>query len=88
MKVIIKEDIENLGNMGDIVNVKDGYARNYLIPKNLAVGANPRNIKKFEHYRRIIQEKANTSRNSAQILAEKLSSKPMFIKAKASEKDK
>ena len=88
MKIIIKEDIENLGNMGDIVNVKDGYARNYLIPKNLAVEANPRNIKEFEHYRRIIQEKANTIKNSAQILADKLSSKPIFIKAKAGEKDK
>ena len=88
MKVIIKEDIENLGNMGDIVNVKDGYARNYLIPKNLAVEANPRNIKEFEHHRRIIQEKANTIKNSALILADKLSSKPIVIKAKAGEKDK
>ncbi len=88
MKVILKEDIENLGNMGDIVTVKDGYARNYLIPKNLAVQANARNIKEFEHYKRVIAQKANKIKNAAQILAEKLSAKPVVIKVKAGEEDK
>jgi len=88
MKVILKEDVDNLGNMGDIVNVRDGYARNFLIPKNLAVEANPRNIKEFEHHKRIIQEKARKIRDAAQILAEKISSTLFVIKTKAGEEEK
>ncbi|MEC4685483.1 MAG: 50S ribosomal protein L9 [Nitrospirota bacterium] len=88
MKIILREDVETLGNMGDIVTVKKGFARNYLLPRNLAVEANPRNIKEFEHHKRIIQEKANKVRNAAQILAEKIASKPVVIKAKAGEEDK
>ncbi|GBE37042.1 50S ribosomal protein L9 [bacterium BMS3Bbin07] len=88
MKIILREDVETLGNMGDIVTVKKGFARNYLLPRNLAVEANPRNIKEFEHHKRIIQEKANKVRNAAQILAEKIASKPVVIKTKAGEEDK
>lgn len=88
MKIILREDVETLGNMGDIVTVKKGFARNYLLPRKLAVEANPRNIKEFEHHKRIIQEKANKVRNAAQILAEKIASKPVVIKAKAGEEDK
>ncbi|GMT46924.1 MAG: 50S ribosomal protein L9 [bacterium] len=88
MEIILRENIETLGNMGDIVTVKKGFARNYLLPRNLAVEANPRNIKEFEHHKRIIQEKANKVRNAAQILAEKIASKPVVIKAKAGEEDK
>ena len=88
MKIILREDVETLGSMGDIVTVKKGFARNYLLPRNLAVEANPRNIKEFEHHKRIIQEKANKVRNAAQILAEKIASKPVVIKAKAGEEDK
>ncbi len=88
MKIILKENIETLGNIGDIVTVKTGFARNYLLPRNLAVEANPRNIKEFEHHKRIIQEKANKVRNAAQIVAEKIASKPVVIKAKAGEEDK
>jgi len=88
MEIILRENIETLGNMGDIVTVKKGFARNYLLPRNLAVEANPRNIKEFEHHKRIIQEKANKVRNAAQILAEKIASKPVVIKTKAGEEDK
>ncbi len=88
MKIILKENVETLGNIGDIVTVKTGFARNYLLPRNLAVEANPRNIKEFEHHKRIIQEKANKVRNAAQIVAEKIASKPAVIKAKAGEEDK
>ncbi len=88
MKIILREDVETLGSMGDIVIVKKGFARNYLLPRNLAVEANPRSIKEFEHHKRIIQEKVNKVRNAAQILAEKIASKPVVIKAKAGEEDK
>jgi len=88
MKVILREDVDTLGSMGDIVTVKKGFARNYLLPRNLAVEANPRNIKEFEHHKRIIQEKANKVRNAAQILAEKIASSPVVIKARAGEEEK
>ncbi len=88
MKVILKEDVDRLGSMGDIVNVKPGFARNYLIPRNLAVEANPRNIKEFEHHKRVLQQKAERIKNAAQHLAEKISSSPVTIKVKAGEEDK
>ncbi|RMG04561.1 MAG: 50S ribosomal protein L9 [Nitrospirae bacterium] len=88
MKVILKEDVENLGNMGDVVNVKPGYYRNYLYPRNLAIEANERNVKEYEHYKRTIQEKARKIRDAAQILADKISQTPLVIKAKAGEEEK
>ncbi|MEJ2697750.1 MAG: 50S ribosomal protein L9 [Candidatus Sulfobium sp.] len=88
MKVFLKEDVKHVGDMGDVVNVADGYARNYLIPKNLAVEANTRNIKEFEHHKRIIQEKAAKVRDASKSLAEKLSSLTLTIRAKAGEEDK
>ncbi|KJR42035.1 50S ribosomal protein L9 [Candidatus Magnetoovum chiemensis] len=88
MKVILKEDIDNLGDMGAIVNVANGYARNYLIPKNLAVEANPRNIKVLEHEKRIIQEKIKKFKATATDIAQKLSSLELSFSAKAGEEGK
>ena len=88
MKVILREDVDRLGSVGDIVNVKPGFARNYLLPRKLAVIANPRNIKEFEHHKRVLKKKAEKIKNAAQSLAEKISSKPLVIKAKAGEEEK
>jgi large subunit ribosomal protein L9 len=88
MKVFLKEDVKHLGAMGDVVNVADGYARNYLLPKNVAVEANTRNIKEFEHHKRIIGEKAAKVSEASRSLAEKLSSLTLTIRAKAGEEDK
>jgi large subunit ribosomal protein L9 len=88
MKVILKEDVENLGAIGDTVTVRDGYARNYLVPRNLAVEANPRNIKEFEHHKRIIHKKADRIKNSLQIQADQMSSVPIVIKARAGGEEK
>ncbi|MCG2709331.1 MAG: 50S ribosomal protein L9, partial [Thermodesulfovibrionales bacterium] len=85
MKVILKEDVKNLGKMGDIVNVAEGYARNFLIPKKLAVEAITKNIKELEHQKKVIQEKAKKQKNSAQTLSEKIASLNLTIKAKAGE---
>ncbi len=88
MKVILKEDVKNLGIIGSVVNVADGYGRNYLIPKNLAVEANPKNIKKFEHEKNIILEKAKKLRKTAEELASKLSNITLNIEANTGEDDK
>lgn len=88
MQIILKEDVKNLGRIGDIVQVKDGYARNFLIPKGLAVEANTKNIKTLEHEKRKIQEIAKKAKDSAENIASKISSTTVTIKAKAGEEDK
>jgi large subunit ribosomal protein L9 len=88
MKVILKEDVKNVGNIGQIVNVSDGYARNYLVPRGLAVEANTKNIKSMDHAKRIINEKAKKIKNSAQELADKISKMNLVIKAKVGEEGK
>ena len=57
MEVILKEDIQNLGHKNDIVTVKNGYGRNYLLPRGLAVIANSKNVKEMEHQKRVIAAK-------------------------------
>lgn len=88
MKVILKEDIDNLGNMGDIVTVKPGYARNYLLPRRLAVEASVSNMRGFEHQKRTIQQRANKIKNSLHLLADKISARPLIIRVKAGEQEK
>lgn len=88
MQVILREDVKSLGRMGDMVNVKEGYARNFLIPKGLAVEANPKNLKALEHEKRKIQEIAKKAKASAEDIASKVSRTTVTIKAKSGEEDK
>ena len=88
MKIILKEDVSNLGFIGDIVTVADGYARNYLFPKDFAAIANPRNIKVFEHEKRLIVEKIKKQKTSADDLAAKLTALNITLKAKSGEEGK
>jgi large subunit ribosomal protein L9 len=88
MKVILKEDVKNLGMMGTVVDVAKGYGRNYLIPRQLAVEANPKNLKQFEHQKNIILTKAKIIRKSAEDLSERLSSISLSIEALSGEEDK
>jgi large subunit ribosomal protein L9 len=88
MKVILKEDVKNIGSMGQIVDVADGFARNYLVPRGLAAEANVKNIRSLEHEKIIIQEKAKKIKNQAQILSDKVSNMTIIIKAKAGEEGK
>lgn len=88
MKIILREEVKNLGRMGEVISVKDGYARNFLIPKGLAVEANPNNISALEHERKKIQELAKKAKTTAEDLATRLSSKVITIKAKAGEEEK
>jgi len=88
MQVILREDVKALGQMGVVVNVKEGYARNFLIPKGLAVEANVNNIKALEHEKRKIQERAKKLRTGAEGLAATISETTLTIKAKAGEEEK
>ena len=62
MKVILKEEVPNLGDSGDIVNVKPGYGRNYLVPSGLADFATPRNIKEMEHKLKVIKKQIDAAK--------------------------
>jgi large subunit ribosomal protein L9 len=88
MKVILKEDIKKIGSMGQIVTVADGFARNYLVPKGLAVEANIKNMKSLEHAKKVIQEKSKKMKTSVQDFADRLSKITLVIKAKAGEEGK
>lgn len=88
MKVILKEDVEGLGLIGSLVNVSDGYARNYLLPRNLAVEANPKNLKRLEHEKRQIMAKAERVKRSAEDLAKRLSNMRLEIVTKAGDEGK
>lgn len=88
MKVILKEDVNGLGVMGSVVNVANGYGRNYLIPRDLAVEANPKNIKNFEHQKKLIQASAQKVKKSADDFAAKLSALTLNFEVQVGEEDK
>ncbi len=88
MKVILKETIKHVGKTGQIVEVKDGYARNYLIPKGFALEANIKNVRSLEHEVRVLQERAKKNRDSAQDLADRVSALTLTIMAKGGEEGK
>ena len=85
MKVILREDVEKLGKAGEVVKVADGYGRNYLIPRKLAVPADVRNMKALEHDRRVIETRAKKARKSAEATAERLAAVSLTLPAKAGE---
>jgi large subunit ribosomal protein L9 len=88
MKIILRESVDALGKAGDTVKVSDGYARNYLIPKGLAIEANVKNLKVMEHERKNILQKAEKARSDAQALAEKFSGVTCTIARLVGEQDK
>jgi large subunit ribosomal protein L9 len=88
MEVILKEDIANVGKMGEVVRVRDGYARNYLLPRGLVLVANKKNLKGFEHQKQVVQSQKARVVNHAQALADKLSQVSLVIQVKAGEEGK
>ncbi len=88
MKLILREDVENLGKGGELVEVKPGYGRNYLLPHGLAVVANPRNIREIEHQKQVAAAKAAKMRASAEALARRLADTPVSLTRKVGEQDK
>jgi large subunit ribosomal protein L9 len=87
MEIILQEDVEKLGNRGQVVTVKDGYARNYLLPRKLAIAANPSNMKRLEKMRAAFAKKEATERESAQQQAAQLASVKLALSRKAGEND-
>ncbi|MCR4309109.1 MAG: 50S ribosomal protein L9 [Deltaproteobacteria bacterium] len=88
MKIILREDVEKLGKAGEIVKVKDGFGRNYLIPQKLAVLANVRNMKTLDHDRRTIEARSKKTKKAAEATAATLSAVSLTLPAKAGEEGK
>ena len=85
MQVILREDISNLGKSGELVSVKPGYGRNYLIPQGMAVLATERNVKLLEHHKRTIAQRNAKLLKDAQSVAEKLTSLTLQFARQAGE---
>lgn len=87
MQIILQEDVEKLGNRGQIVTVAEGYARNFLLPRKLALEATPGNMKRLEKMRAAFAKKEATEKESAQTLAELLNTVTVTVSRKAGEND-
>jgi large subunit ribosomal protein L9 len=88
VQVILSEDVPNLGRTGDVVKVRPGFARNYLLPRKLAVEANPKSLRAFEHNKRIAIGKREVQKTEASGLKLKLEALTIIIGAHAGEEGK
>jgi len=88
MKVILKHDVKGLGREGDLKDVKDGYARNYLLPTGAAVVANAGAVKNWERHREEREERDRTERTTAEATAEKIRGLSLQVAVKAGEKNR
>ncbi len=87
MKIILKEEVENLGARGAVVNVKDGYARNYLLPRGLAMRWTPGAHKVLEQERRMYDLRQLKAKEDAQALADRISALELTVAKRAGHQD-
>jgi large subunit ribosomal protein L9 len=85
VQVILSEEVTNLGRPGDVVKVRAGYARNYLLPRKLAVEANPKNLREFEHAKGVAMLKREALKQKATGLKARIESLTLAINARAGE---
>lgn len=88
MKVILQETMDGVGHLGDLIDVRDGFARNFLLPRKKAVEANSRSIKAFEHAKRVAAEKAKKEKIEIEAHAKKVSAVTLTIEAQVGKDDK
>ncbi|MBP8981124.1 MAG: 50S ribosomal protein L9 [Syntrophobacterales bacterium] len=88
MKVLLKQNIDDLGKIGDILNVADGYARNYLIPKGLATEASSKTIHALEHERKRLLQRAEKEKQRAAELFARINGLKCVIPRRVGEQDK
>ena len=79
MKIILQEEVENVGHIGDMIDVSKGYARNFLLPKGKAIEATTRNLKQLEHAKRMVADKAKKAKGESESFARKLVETPVTI---------
>ena len=88
MKIILRQDHENLGEAGNIINVKPGFARNFLIPQGIAMTASPQNKKRFENEKKQMNWRKEQEKRKAEELAKQLESVSCTITVQVGEEDK
>jgi large subunit ribosomal protein L9 len=88
MQVILKQNVQSLGKAGDAVKVSDGYARNFLIPKGLAIEANFKNLSIVDHEKKMILLRAEKEKKSAEAMAEKFKGVTCTIRRRVGEQDR
>lgn len=88
MEVILTEDIPSLGKVGEVVRVKEGYGRNFLLPNKKALVANPKNLKAVEAQRKMIEAKAAKNLASADAVAKRLGELQLTIEREVGEQDR
>ena len=87
MKVVLKEDLDSLGNAGEVVEVAAGYARNFLLPKGLAVAATAGNLKTVEMQHRRLEAKRSRERSEMEALAQRITATPLELAHRAGDTD-
>ncbi len=88
MQVILREEISGLGKAGELVKVKEGFARNFLLPQKKAVLADPKNIKMLEHQKKVAEARQKKAKKGAEELASKISAISVTIERESGEEDK
>lgn len=88
MQVILREDIDKLGKIGDMVNVKEGFARNFLIPTKKALEATPKNMKALEHAKKMVNDRIRQLKKEASAVADTINNLSVTITAKTGEEGK
>jgi large subunit ribosomal protein L9 len=85
MEVILKEDIANVGKIGEVVRVRDGYARNYLLPRGLVLPANKKNLKTFEHQKKVVADQKQKITRQAETVGDALRAVSLIIRMRVGE---
>jgi large subunit ribosomal protein L9 len=88
INVVLTEDLANLGKTGELVRVRPGYARNYLIPRGLAIGATAENVARIEHEKKVAGIRSAKAKSEAEQLAQKLASVKLTIERPVGEGDR
>ena len=88
MEVILSKDIQTLGKLGEVVKVKDGYARNFLLPRKLAYPATPSNLKRIEQQEKKSKARDEQAKKDAEVFAEKLNKVSCTLSVEVNDLDK
>jgi len=88
MQVILREDIDTLGKIGDVVKVADGYGRNYLVPMKKAIEATPKNVHAMDHAKKMVSDRLRKLKKEATVEADRIKAVSVLIKVKTGEEGK
>ena len=88
MKVILKQDVKDLGKVGELVSVAGGYARNFLFPRKLAAEATEKRVKEFQHWQRVADSRQKKAMEERRSMLDKIAGLQLVFKLNAGEEDK